>query len=225
MIPPRFRVHPITVQPATGEPHTLVGYAERGADIPVDPGGDDKIPAYTIFVDPDAELAVGDTVTVLGRQASVVRINDRDDGGVTGLAHREATAILVAELAEARAHELALMTAECVVERDTGQTVYDPEQHKNVKVWDQVHTGPCRIQPAGGASSGSAIAQLVGQQINSQTVVGAFPLAVTAPRAGDRLTVTASDDPAQIGHGYQLIAVQASSLPVARRFVATDNQQ
>lgn len=221
MIPRKFRVHPFTFTPPAGEPYTAAGWAERGEDVSLDLG-DDRVPGYRLFIDLDVQVEPGAEVSFLGRVATVIKIIDHDDAGATGLSHREVHVVLVSDVAEARAHHRALMTAEGVVERDTGQTVYDPEQHKNVHVWEQVYAGPCRVQPA--STSSGDVGDLAGQQINSLTVAGTFPLEVVAPKAGDRLTITTSDDPGQVGRSYNLLAVQASSLPVVRRFVGIDNQ-
>lgn len=124
-------------------------------------------------------------------------------------------------LPDLRAQAESMMTEHCVIERPTG-TQYDPASHRDESTWQPVYTGRCHLQPVSAASA--ELTELVGQQINSLTHHGTVPLSVTDLQADDRLTITASDDPAQIGRRYTLTAVQSGSHAVARRFTATENQ-
>lgn len=121
-----------------------------------------------------------------------------------------------------RAQAESLMTDRCVIDRLTGSH-YDPATRTQVDDWQQVYAGQCRIRPVAGAPA-AGLTELAGQEINSQAHLGTLPITVTGVQAGDRVTVTDSDDQGQIGHQYPILAVSGGSHGVARRFVATENQ-
>lgn len=114
------------------------------------------------------------------------------------------------------------MPATCVVQRDTGQTGYDPATHQSTPIVETVYSGSCRVQPARVATA--ELVQMFGQQITGLTVVGAVPVTMTDLRPDDVVQVTDSPDPGQVGKEYKVQAVHASSAATSRRFIAADDQ-
>lgn len=221
-IPDELLGHTATATPAVGDPFDFPCCVLRAQDFPVDPRGDDSVPAYTILANPDVTVPAGTAVEFSGQAAVVVKIIAVDDGGITDLGHQELTAVALADLAEAQALQEAQMTSVCEISRNTGTTVYDPVTHQDEQVWTPVYTGKCFIQPAG--RNTPLITPLAGQRINSEYMAGAVPVTVTDLRSDDVAKVTASEDPGQVGKQYVIETVLTSATATARRFLAVDNQ-
>ena len=94
---------------------------------------------------------------------------------------------------------------------------YDPDTGREVRVPDtQIYSGPVRVQrkpnAAMWAPAGAETVPVAGY-------VAAVPWHVVGLRAGDVLTVTASDDPAAVGRRFVIVDVELNAFAqTARRF-------
>lgn len=98
MIPTHLLVHSATVQPyegsgAYGDVYgatvTLPCYFEAVRKMVRDDDGAETVSEATIYADLGTEIKPGSRVTVNGYTSTVVSVSVLDDGGLTGLAHRE----------------------------------------------------------------------------------------------------------------------------------------
>lgn len=97
MIPTGLLVHVATVEPYAdgvfGTPFDLPGYFEqRVPNRQRDPEGAPAEAEAMFYADPPTpttEVAPGSRMTINGFGASVLAVENFDDGGVSGLAHRE----------------------------------------------------------------------------------------------------------------------------------------
>ena len=121
--------------------------------------------------------------------------------------------LTVAQLAQARAAQEAIMTATCAIHEPGEGWIWDPDTQTEVPAPGAVvYAGPCRWQRA-------ADAQVVVAGEQGLTVgryVGAIPWHVVDVTDKMTLEVTASDDPALLG-SYALTEVEASSFVTCRR--------
>lgn len=98
MIPNYLLVHTASVEPYEGSgaygdvygaAYSLPCYFEAQRKIVRDAQGDEAVAEATVYADPGAEIKPGSRVTVNGYASTVITVSVFDDGGLTGLAHRE----------------------------------------------------------------------------------------------------------------------------------------
>jgi hypothetical protein len=98
VIPAHLLVHTASVEPYEGSgaygdvygaPVALPCYFEAERKIVRDAEGDEAVAEATIYADLGDEIKPGSRVTVNGYSSTVITVSVFDDGGLTGLAHRE----------------------------------------------------------------------------------------------------------------------------------------
>lgn len=91
-----------------------------------------------------------------------------------------------------------LLVDTILVERKTGEAI-DPTSLELTETWQQIYSGPGRIQRWAGAGSGAE--PVVGErEFGLDTFFAQLPITAVGPREGDRVTVTAAElDPALVG--------------------------
>lgn len=127
---------------------------------------------------------------------------------------------IAAALPDLRQQGESIMTATCRVERKTG-TEFDPDANTDVDTYNTIYEGPCRVRAD---NTAAALVMAGDQQVTTQPYRCLVPLTAPEIRAHDRLTVTASDDPQQVGKALSITTVASSSQPIVRRFRAIDDQ-
>lgn len=97
-IPGYLLVHTVSVQPYEGSgaygdifgaPYDLPCYVEQERKLVRDSSGEEVTSSTQVYADPGAEIASGSRVTYFGRTSRVIGVAVYDDGGLTGLSHRE----------------------------------------------------------------------------------------------------------------------------------------
>lgn len=122
--------------------------------------------------------------------------------------------------ARGRTKAEAIMTDTCTVARITGQ-VLDPGTGQLTPTTAQVYSGKCRVKAPRGTTA-------VGETQAGETVVAAvspvvsLPVTVTAVTEGDRVTVTASNDPDLVGIVLLVKSVQHGTHITARRLLCEE---
>lgn len=125
---------------------------------------------------------------------------------------------IAAALPELRQQAESLMTTACVVERKSG-TEFDPETNQDVTTWESVYEGPCRLaQP-----TVQSVIVAGGQEVTTQPYAGMLPWGTVGVLVGDRLSITAAEDPGQVGRVFMVTSVRAATQSVGRRFVAIED--
>lgn len=128
---------------------------------------------------------------------------------------------IAAALIELRAQAESMMTSTVTIEHPSG-TDFDPATNEQTQVWELVaESVPARLYAP---KTQPQAVDAGAQQVNSQIYQGTLPWATTGVRASDRVTVTASDDPDQVGKTFTILSVLASGQMIARRFTAIDDQ-
>lgn len=98
MIPSHLLVHTASVEPYQGSgaygdvfgaAYSLPCYFEAQRRIVRDTEGDEAVSEATVYADLGAEIKPGSRVSVNGYTSTVITVATYDDGGLTGLAHRE----------------------------------------------------------------------------------------------------------------------------------------
>jgi len=130
--------------------------------------------------------------------------------------------IIGSALPAMRAQAESLMTTVCVIERDSGLTEFDEVTNQQVTVWDTVYEGRCRLYTPGRNQPQVIVAGQ--QQVASNQYFGSLPFGSVGIAERDRLTVTESENPAQVGKSFTITTVHSSSQAVAHRFIAVDDQ-
>ena len=127
-----------------------------------------------------------------------------------------------ADLAQARAAQVTLMTATGTIRAESTGWVWDADQARSVPApGPVVYEGRMRVQ----RSRNQAGAIPGGQQdMQVATHVGAIPWDAPTIRPGHTITVTASVDPAMVGVPLVVTDVEHSTLLTARRFHAVATQ-
>ena len=106
---------------------------------------------------------------------------------------------IAAALPDLRAQAESLMVDTCVIRRQNG-TAPDPVTLAEVPVFEDVWSGPCRIQRSGALSPSEQTPG--GYEFGLNSVLAQLPIASTGIRRGDVLEVTAVgavSDPALLG--------------------------
>ncbi len=123
-----------------------------------------------------------------------------------------------AELADARALQLATMVDACVITRP-GEAVFDPATGKTTITPVTVHNGPCRVGPP--QSAGPVV--VAGELVTPTTVPVTIPWD-TQPQPGDKVTITSrAHDPA-IPATLWVQSFAAHTNVTARNLTCTDTQ-
>ena len=98
MIPAHLLVHTASVEPYEGSgaygdvygtAYNLPCYFEAERKIVRNSDGDEAVAEATVYADLGAEVNPGSRVAVNGYSSTVITVSVFDDGGLTGLAHRE----------------------------------------------------------------------------------------------------------------------------------------
>lgn len=98
MIPSHLLVHVASVEPYEGSgaygdvygvAYSLPCYFEAERKIVRNSEGDEAVAEATVYADPGDEIDPGSRVSVNGYSSTVITVSVFDDGGLTGLAHRE----------------------------------------------------------------------------------------------------------------------------------------
>jgi hypothetical protein len=113
-----------------------------------------------------------------------------------------------------------LMTSACTVFAP-GEPVTDPQTGEVTDTQGAVWSGPCRIRPAGGGSTGGAD-EVGGAEVFTYDYMVSLPVAVDVVVAGHRLTVTASPDAALAGVTMEVQRVDRGDTITARRLFCRD---
>ncbi|GIH70340.1 DUF6093 family protein [Sphaerimonospora thailandensis] len=123
-------------------------------------------------------------------------------------------------VAAGRRAALALMRDTCVIERASGERVFDPSTGQYTQAWETVYTGPCRVKQTGGTAEtpyGDA------QSITLHRYEVRLPwTAAPQVQREDRMTVTTSDDTWLVGRPLEVVDVGFASTGMARRLVVED---
>jgi hypothetical protein len=101
----------------------------------------------------------------------------------------------------ARSAAESLMTSTCTISRPGGESVTDPTTGAVTFPDAVVWSGPCRVRQPGmwGRTSEAG-----GEQISPTTFRITIPFAVVNVQRGDRVTITASDDPMLVGRSFEV---------------------
>jgi hypothetical protein len=99
--------------------------------------------------------------------------------------------------------------------------LYDPQTGEVTDSQGAVWSGPCRIRPAGGGSTGGAD-EVGGAEVFTYDYMVSLPVAVDVVVAGHRLTVTASPDAALAGVTMEVQRVDRGDTITARRLFCRD---
>jgi hypothetical protein len=111
------------------------------------------------------------------------------------------------------------MTDSCSITRITGYTL-NPSTGVNTPTTTTQYTGVCRVRAARAATAqDSAAGETVVPQV---PVVVSVPTTVTNVNEGDRVTVTASNDPDLVNKVLLVKAVQSSTHITARRLLCEE---
>jgi len=78
-----------------------------------------------------------------------------------------------------------------------------------------IFTGPCRLIPPNGMANTPVFGE---QQVTESRYVACFKHDTTAPRIGDVVTFTESDDPDVLDRSFRIAAVSASSIVVYKGY-------
>jgi hypothetical protein len=129
---------------------------------------------------------------------------------------------IAAALDELRAQAESMMTSTVTIERPAGAT-FDPDTNEQTQVWEPVHQSiPARLYAP---KTQPQMVDAGEQTVNSQIYQGTLPWSTTGVHSSDRITITDSDDPDQVGKTFTILSVLASGSMIARRFTAIDDQE
>ena len=118
--------------------------------------------------------------------------------------------------ARGRAAAIALMTDACVITRITGR-VLNPTTGALVDTTTTVYTGKCRFKAQQSARPRDLAAGETAVPENAPVV--SVPITVTAVNEGDRVSITASNDPGAVGKTLLVRTVLAGTHITARRLL------
>jgi hypothetical protein len=115
-----------------------------------------------------------------------------------------------------------LMTDACTITRVTGQTLNETTG-QYVDTTSTIYTGKCRVQLR---NMTVASLPLSGdRQVVALQLEVSIPLSSTAPKVGDKVTVTASqNDPALVSRVFRVREEMHKSHATARRIVVQEEQ-
>lgn len=126
---------------------------------------------------------------------------------------------LDAALGNARALAESLMTSTCTA-FTPGENLTDPQTGEVTQVQDVAWFGPCRVRPNGATQASAGTAG--GAEVFTFDYIVSIPFAVDAVHEGQRLTITASPDPALVGLTLEIQMVARGDAITARRLACTE---
>ena len=126
-------------------------------------------------------------------------------------------------LARGRQAALQLLRDTCLIERKTGERVFDPVTGQYEQAWEVVYTGPCRLKPNADGNTGRDTELGDAQNITLHRYPVRLPWDATPEiRRDDRLTITASDDVWLVGRPLEVVDVAYAGTSTVRKLIVED---
>lgn len=114
-----------------------------------------------------------------------------------------------------------LMDTQCVVQRKTGESHFDPDTNEYEDVWATIYAGKCRLAPPPPVLQQAV--HLGEQRVTVQQYTVMLPYGTTGVQVSDLLTITAAPNPDQVGRTLAVTSVRAATQTVATRLVVSDD--